>query len=573
MAWTIINLIPRRTVCLALLSLASLSAAASGPALLDEPVAAEMAECPEPPDPPERDDEEWPGQHEWQALEAEGYELGRLDVEVADVYVGPALPWYGRLANALHIDTQPAVITSLLTVESGSPVEAARIYEAERALRDLDFLTDARIVPLRCDDGSVDAQVQVRDAWTLQVGGGFGAAGGQATSSFDFRDDNFIGSGKGVSFGWRRGRDRTTRDFGYRDPAVLGSRWTLDLAHSRSTDGYSNAAGIAYPFRRSDQRAAVSLTGGNQRRDLSFEQAGDEAYSARVDIEQARMEYRHLVARDGAVGWRTGVGFRRDFRSYGTLEIEDADLRPPPELVDRRLQGPYVVIERSHDDFRSFRNLRRFGVTEDYRIGLNARLVGGRFVDRDANEAPWFTEIGVSHGMGVGAQNLLLTAFDLSGRYGDGGDWDALLAGVEADYYHRTSPRNTIVTHLEFDWRDDRDPEDELYLGGSDGLLGYPERFRVGERRWLAHVEDRYTTDIVLFDTIQLGYTAFLEAGAIRGLQGDWGRTLASAGAGLRLGSLRSSFGSVTYLSVAMPLVDAGDQDDYEVVIGSTVSF
>ena len=562
------DVIPRRSICVALLSLAALPAA--GAALADAPRPAWMAECPVPAD---AGTEEWPGQHAWQALEANGYALGEIDVEVRDVYVGTSLPWYARLANALHINTQPPVIHSLLTVESGSPVDASRIYEAERALRDLAFLTDARIVPTRCAEGRVDAEVRVRDAWTLRVGGGFGSAGGQTSSSFDFREDNFIGTGKAVRFGWRRGRDRTTRELGYRDPAVLGSRWTFDLAHETSTDGYSNAATVAYPFRRADQGSAVRIEGGNERKDLSFEQAGDEAYSARTDAEHAAVEYRQLVARDGAVGWRTGVGFRRDFRAYGELEVEDADLRPPPELIDRRLQGPYLVLERFRDRFRSFRNLRRFGVTEDYPIGLNARLVGGRYADRGTNGSPWFTEVALSHGTEVGANNLLLAGLDVSGRYRPEGEWETLLAGIEMDYYHRTSPRNTIVTHVEFDWRDDRDPEDELYLGGADGLLGYPARFRVGDRRWLTHIEDRYTTDIILFDTIQIGYTAFLEAGAIRGLDGDWSRTLASAGAGLRLGSLRSSFGSVTYLSVAMPLVDVGDQESYEVVIGSTVNF
>lgn len=44
-------------------------------------------------------------------------------------------------------------------------------------------------------------------------------------------------------------------------------------------------------------------------------------------------------------------------------------------------------------------------------------------------------------------------------------------------------------------------------------------------------------------------------------------------GFGLRLGSLRSSFGSVTYLTVGFPLVDTGQEDTYTIVAGTTVNF
>lgn len=560
--------------CLAVVALVALAGGVHG-----EPVhAASDGAPPDPvatgcPEPADAAEEDWPGQRRWQQLEEAGYRLGELSVRVNDVYEGSSLPWYQRLANALHPETEPDVIRALLTVESGSRVRAGRIYEAERLLRHQPFLIRARIVPLRCADGRVDAEVRVRDAWTLQVGVGFGTAGGESSSHFEFQDENFLGTGKSILYRWEEGRERTTQTFGYHDPAVLGSRWTFDLRHQELTDGGGDAAAVAYPFRSVDQTWSVRAEAEDMRSELEFEQASETAFTARMDSETGGIELRRLVALEQGTGWRAGLGWRREFHEFGPLEAESPGLRPAPELVDRRLQGPYVVVERFRDRYKSFRNLRAIGVTEDYGVGLDVRVLAGRYADELDDADPWFAGIELDYGLELGARDLLLAELDLSGRYRNDGEWVASYRSLGVEYYHRSSRKNTIVAHGAFDWQNDPDPEDELYLGGFDGLLAYPDRFRVGDRRWLLHLEDRYTSDLILFDTIQVGYTGFLEAGNIRGFDGRWGRTLADAGAGLRLGSLRSSFGAVSYLTVAVPLVDAGDQDDYSFVLGSTVNF
>jgi hemolysin activation/secretion protein len=515
----------------------------------------------------------WSGQHRWQALEDAGYAIGELAITVRDVYTGESLPWYQRLANALHADTDPEVVRSLLTVGRGEPVRAQRIYEAERQLRRQDFLIDARIVPRRCADGRVDAEVRVRDAWTLQVGGGIGSAGGESTGSFGFSDDNLLGTGKAVFVNWSQGRERTTRELRYHDPALAGSDWTLDLTHQERSDGGAEVLAVGYPFRRSDQAWGLRAAAESSRRDLQFEQDSRRAYEARLESRGGELEARWLLSRSDGHGWRAGAGWRVEQAEYGSLEVQAGDLRPPPRLADRDLQGPYVLLERFPDRHRSFRNLQAIGLTEDYEVGLDARARLGRYRNAEGAEDPWFAHIEVDYAAALGERDLLRARLEASGRHAGGDAWSAWYRSLAADYYHRLTRRNTLVGHVELDWRDRADPEDELYIGGFDGLLAYPDRFRVGDRRWLTHLESRHVSDWVLFDTIQVGYTAYLEAGAVRGLDGEWSRTLANLGGGFRLGSLRSSFGAVSYVTVATPLVDAGQEDGYAFVVGTTVNF
>ncbi len=517
--------------------------------------------------------EAWPGQARWQRLEAAGYRLGEVGIDVRDVYVGESLRWYQQLANDLHRDTDPSVVRDLLTLERGEPVVAERVYEAERVLRAQPFLTAARIVPVRCRGDRVDAEVRVRDAWTLQLSIGLGQAGGESTARFGLVDDNLLGSGKRVKIDWEEGRERDTFELGYRDPAVSGSGWTLDLSHRELSDGRGDTLALRYPFREAQQRWGVRAEFDDNASELGFEQGGRTAFEAAVERERAALELRRLVARAGNLGWRVGVGWQRDFAEFGPLQVSRRNLRPAPVLDDRRLEGPFVSVERFDDRFASFRNLRQIGHTEDYELGLDARLRGGRYTAAAGPHEPWFLDFGLSYGRAFGRSDLLLAGLELSGRYGEASGTEASYRSAVLDYYHRTGARNTLVVHGELDWRDALDPEDELYLGGFDGLLAYPDRFRVGDRRWRIHLEDRYVSDLVLFDTIQVGYTGFFEAGRIRGLDGRWSETLADVGFGLRLGSLRSSFGTITYVSVAATLVDAGQEDGYALVVGSTFDF
>lgn len=524
-------------------------------------------QCPTPEE--SSDEEEWPGQAQWERLEQDGYRLGELRVRVDDVYVGSSLAWYQRLANTLHQDTEPEVVTELLTVAPGDPVAAGRIYEAERQLRRQPFLTRARIVPVACEEGHVIGEVRVRDAWTLQAGAGVGSAGGDSTGSAGVTDENILGTGKTFSLDWREGEERSMVEVGYHDPALLGSAWTLSLDHGEHSDGDRNALELAYPYRRADQTWGFDSSYDVGRSELDFDQAGDTAYSTNVESRQARVEVLRRIASGQRGGWRGGLGWEHDEADYSELEEEEAGLRPEPVVADRELSGPYVVFERFSERHKSFRNLQSIGQTEDYDLGFDVRLLGGRYVEGDR----WFYHLDVQHGRALGERDLLTAELALSGRQDDDGDSEAVTRSVSADHYHRPTQRNTFVTHGEYAWRDEPDPEDELYLGGYDGLLAYPNQFRAGDRRWRLHLEHRYISELILFDTVQMGSTVFFEAGNVRGFDGRWGRTLQNVGAGLRLGSLRSSFGTVAYVAVAAPLVDAGQSDDYTVVLGSAINF
>ena len=103
-------------------------------------------------------------------------------------------------------------------------------------------------------------------------------------------------------------------------------------------------------------------------------------------------------------------------------------------------------------------------------------------------------------------------------------------------------------------WRLDLD--DQILLGGDNGLRGYPLRYQDGTARALWTVEQRYFTDWYPFRLFRVGAAVFFDAGRVWGTRRSRRQTLGllkDAGFGLRFGNSRSGFGNVVHVDVAFP--------------------
>ena len=127
-------------------------------------------------------------------------------------------------------------------------IEPCHEGKDRQALRALAFVKDARIELAPQGGGRARAHVWVRDAWTLAVDAGFEQVGGQRNLHFGVQDQNFLGSGKTVGFSVVRNHERTERQYSYRDPQLLGSRWRLQGDFQDFTDGRARGLAVDRPF-------------------------------------------------------------------------------------------------------------------------------------------------------------------------------------------------------------------------------------------------------------------------------------------------------------------------------------
>jgi hypothetical protein len=490
-------------------------------------------------------------------LQAAGATIGEIRVITRDIF-DTADPQEDkalfRAANALHIQTRVGVIERALLFKSGEPVKAGLIDETERILRSTRYLQDVQIRPAAVRDNVVDIDVETRDSWTIDPGISATRAGGTNTGGIGLRDYNFLGSG--VSLGVRRSTnvDRSSTEFQVQNDRAFGGWTSIGYSLANNSDGRRETATIAHPFYSLDTPWAAGLT-------LSRDDRIDSVYTAGAVSSQYR--HRESIA-DVYGGWSPGrvdgwvqrysIGMRRQTDSFAL----EPGLVPPAALpAAERLSGPYVRYELIEDRFEKVINRNQIAKPEFFAMGLASTVQLGRVDTRFGSSVNgWLYSASLSRGFEPAPLQALLASASIDGQYTEGRLRRQRLSG-QVQYFMPQNPSWLLFASLTGDRLKNPDPADALVLGGDNGMRGYPLRYQSGDQRTLLTLEERFYTDIYLWRLFRIGAAAFYDGGRAWGgpnvntSKPGW---LNSAGAGLRIFSVRAAFSTVLHLDVAFPL-------------------
>jgi len=498
-------------------------------------------------------------------LQQQGARIGEVRFDERDLFDAEAHDEdtaLSRLGNRLHITTRQSTIEDQLLFKSGDPYRPALLEESARILRDARYLRDAVIRPVAFHDGVVDVEVTTQDVWTFNPGISFGRKGGANTGGVEFEELNFLGTGTQMGIGFVRGVDRDSKYIKYRDRQLGSSWWDLGTTYSDNSDGRLAALTLDHPFYSLDSRWAGGVS-------LLDDQRTDSRYDLGEVVDQFATRQKHATIYWGHSGglrndWvrRVTAGFTVDDFAFGAV----SDIAPTLLPADRRLAYPWVGVEWVEDAYFTARNRDQIEKTEDYSLGWRIRAQLGYAAtalgsDRDA----MIMSGSLSKGMSLSERQSLNLLFDTSARLEDGSVAGGVFsAGTR--YYFRQSPRRTLVLDLSATAGANLDADQQILLGGDNGLRGYPLRYQAGEGRWLFTAEQRWFTNWYPFQLFNVGAAVFYDMGA------TWGRDplgtpslglLRDVGFGLRLGSARSALGNVLHIDVAYPL--DGDESVHKV--------
>ena len=153
---------------------------------------------------------------------------------------------------------------------------------------------------------------------------------------------------------------------------------------------------------------------------------------------------------------------------------------------------------------------------------------------------------------------------------------DAWRLGAQAQYYLPQNPNWLFYASAAADRLTHPDVGDDLLLGGDNGLRGYPLRYQSGTRRAQFTVEERFYTDLYVWQLFRIGGAAFYDTGRAWG--GDnanlqdpgW---LRNAGFGLRIVSARAAFSNVLHVDLAFPLGAPADIKKVQLLVKTKASF
>ena len=508
-------------------------------------------------------------------LEARGVTIGAIEIDAEDVF-DPEKPGEDRrlfrAANRLHRETRQAVIARQLLFKTGDRFSRRVLDETERLLRTDRYLYDVSIRVARLHGETVDLVVETRDVWTLKVGLGLGRSGGANTSRFELQDTNLLGLGKALTLSRENGVDRSTTELRYDDRNLLGSRAELSLSAAETSDGSRRYFRLARPFYSLATRWGAELAAFDEERVDSFYQLGE--ITGRIGHRLRSFELSGGLSR-GLIAGRThrfSLGFTYREDRFTSVAGAGAVALPP----DRTLAYPWVSFDRLEDRFIEEHDLDRLHRTEDLALGtqLHARLGLASSLTGSDRTALIF-DASAATGRRPSARQTLSLEGRVTGRYGTAGVENLLLSSA-ARYHLRDFGNQLFYIDLEASATENRDPENQLLLGGDSGLRGYPLRYQDGDRRLLLTVEQRFFTHLEPWHLFHVGAAAFVDTGRTWGREDHFGRNLgwlADAGLGLRLAPSRSHNGSVVHVDVAFPLLGPRDLEHVQLLVTTKTSF
>lgn len=479
-------------------------------------------------------------------------------------------------ANRVHVRTRPNVIEDVLLFAPGDRFDERVVDESARTLRARDYLADATITPARYDaaTNSVDLDVRVRDSWSLAPDLKFSRSGGENEVGAGLSDSNLFGTGKELTVSYTEDVDRDESFLGYNDANVYGSRARLGVTLANASDGHRRALAAERPFFSLDSRWSV---GGGVR----SERRVQPVYDLGEELEEFRHDERALTVHGG---WSRGLVDRRSQRWFFGITSErhrfaPAADAPAPSVLpgDRELVYPWIGWQLVEDDFREMSELNDMGRTEDVALGLDVLVTLGRARERFGSDRDaWLFNASVHHGWEPGGDGrLLLVEGGVSTRREEAG-YRNTQAFVEARYFRRNFENHLFSAQFRAVTTHRLDAENQVLIGGDNGLRGYPLRYQAGAHSLVLTAEQRFFTDWYPWRLLRVGWAAFFDVGRTRGadVRGttDVG-TIYDVGLGLRLSSPRSSGRSIVHVDLAFPLKEGPETDSVQLVIETKTTF
>lgn len=503
--------------------------------------------------------------------------IGAIVIVNDDIF-DPEIPeenkLFYRLANKAHATTRRHVIRQQLLFKEGDEFSPRVLEETERLLRNNRFIQDATIEPVPNEKGIVDIKVHTTDVWTLIPKVSISRSGGANDIGIGIKEMNLLGTGIKVEVIYKSDIDRDSKTIKIQDRHLGNSWYGLDALYSNNSDGHAYLFGIAKPF------YSLGSTSSQGFSFLNYDQI-DSLYDRGEVMAQFRDQ---TSSYEVFRGWSDGLNHGWTSRYTSGLAFEehqfssvDASTAPISMVPDDRLfVYPFVGIEFVQDRFEKTRNLDQINRTEDRFLGtrFGARLGIARTSfgsDRNA----WLISAGAQTGFGNSLKNSLILSSSLATRVEDEGLQD-FAVNVSARYYRRQSDRRLFYANLSGTYGHNLDLDNQILLGGDNGLRGYPLRYQTGDKSALLTLEQRFFTDWYPFRLFQVGGAVFFDAGR------TWGDSFVSdqndgllkdIGFGLRIGNTRSGQGRMTHIDFAFPLDGDDSIKDVQFLIETKKSF
>jgi len=462
--------------------------------------------------------------------------------------------WYARWANRLHIKTRESVIRAQLLLKEGDAWSASLAEESERLLRANDYLFDARLRVAEICGDKIKLQVIVRDVWTLTGGVSASRSGGENTYRSSITDRNFLGLGVALALSKSRDSERSSEEIALKIPNLFDTRWQSLLAYHNQDDGQGHRIELERPFYSLATPFALAFSSAEDTRtdSIYFRNQVIEQFQHQQSREQIWGGIATHLSQDSVNRWLLGVSKE----SHRFSPVLTATQSLP---ADRTRNHLWLSWQWQQDRYQKARSFNRIGQTEDIDVGRFASLsVGYGSESFDNDESFWRFDARYRTSFIAQERRLGFLDFQASGDHlNQHSHWQNLKTQVDLRWYIEPFSASQWYFALAVRRASNLTFDQQLLLGGDNGLRGYPARYQEGDRSFVASAEKRYFFNWQLAKMLHFGFAIFADVGRAWFADRDNGingKTLSDVGFGLRISSNRFDLDKVLHVDVAFPL-------------------
>ncbi len=459
-------------------------------------------------------------------------------------------------ANELHTNTQPAVILDRLNFAEQDSITVSDIAEAQRVLRRLPYIRDAKVYIAKPDpQADIDTKgktivVEVWDNWSLLPTANFSRSNGENKYSFGIKEDNLIGLGIGTRLNYQKDRDRTGYLFGISAPIKWVKHADVSADYYDNSDGKAFSFNFDKPFYTLDGTRSYSVNYNEEQRIDTIRQNGTEVDQFEHDIKQINISYGWLLNKSNDQLSRLSVGVTQDQHDFQPIRLDDET------PSNRDFIYPWVNYQFIEDDFRVLENVRLIHKNEDINLGWQHSITFGIETQdtQNSNQLGYHLNWNTSKGYQLN-QHLILLNLNGFGHFNTS-QKDYFKTSLVGEYFYHFTPKWISYGKARFTTSKDL-PLDQLNtLGDETGVRGYPDDYQHGDNSWLATAEIRYIPNINLYQLADLGWAVFTDVGKASGgraVINEERNVIGSIGVGARLYSSKASYGNVAHIDLTYP--------------------
>lgn len=496
---------------------------------------------------------------------------------------------YQWLQDALHWKTTEATVRRYLIVREGDTLDALRLSEAARLLRNQRFLADASIAT-RTDSvtGRRILRAETWDQWSLSLPVSISRAGGEISWIAGISEANLLGTGQSVGGYYASTPQRESWLLNYGNNAFGMPRGRLAFSAASSSDGFSGGFETGMPLRSRYDEFGVLLSGSylrytrtmnmpTSRQDqIQADYPGSwptgecpwiilpnsEKQNLRLALTAASGEDVQLQGSVIGEWFRDSTGAVR-VPSYMPEALRLSLSRLPdlshwsharPSRDDKRL-GTQLVVKRVR--YWSAKNFQNLKWTEDVPLGwsLESTLLWNLQSRGERHSAAW-TRNALAWSLLPAKDWYLSNSGSAEWFLGGPNGPDQGLASARSEVRWFPAANLQTLGTASVDAALFQPESWTQYTLGEDGNLpGYAARSLAGKSRMLMTLEERWTPPIEAL-TVVPALAVFAGVGQVSSTSQPWEGTgwKAGFGFGLRFGMSRSIDGVVNHLSISRPV-------------------